>query len=194
MRTHGSFAAVSLAVALVAGPALTWTVSGSPGDAQATSGQITLKNGTVTILCDSGSAAGTMPNGSGLGESLVSSTSSSLSNCKGPAGVTVTISHVGTWTFLARTYVNGVTTGRIGGITATVTAPTCVLTVAGSVGATYTNLTGILKVDPALNVEEEAELTISAVDGCMDLVHDGDHPTASGTFQVDPRTVQISSP
>ena len=109
-----------------AGVAAMWTVK--PG------GVITAKAGTTTLkdtktgsvlTCTSSSGKGTVKKGSGLsGAGIGSITALGFTNCTGPLGLTFTVktTHF-PWKLNANSYKNGVTTGTISGIHATLSGP-----------------------------------------------------------------------
>ena len=120
----------------------------------------------------------------------------SFSNCTGPLGLqfTVKTSHL-PWKLNAKTFKNGVTTGSITGIHATLTGPSCSATVDGTgatanngmVTATYTNSTGKLATTGAGN------LHVYNVNGCAGLINSGDGSSFKGSYAVSPKQT-ITSP
>jgi len=190
----GASAGVALAVAI------TFTIT--PG------GAITGKAGTTTLTdtgtgtklqCTSSTSKGTLKKGSGIsGANLGSITAQTFTNCTGPLGLqlTVTTKHF-PWTLSGTSFnaTTGTTTGFINGIEATVTGPSCSLTVAGTtattpakVKVTYTNSTGKLKV-----LTTGGTLHTWNVNGCAGLIGNGDASTFSGTYTVTPKQT-IKSP
>lgn len=173
----------------------TFTVSGSPGTLTATAGVTTLKNGNVTLTCKTASAGGTIANGTQPGAGIASITSAAFNTCSGPAGLTFTVVPNLPWTLNAVSYDGtDVITGTITGVSAHLQGPGCSADVTGSVAGTYTNTTAVLAIDPALNPAQGTELTMSNVVNCLGLIHNGDHPTFTASYQVAPATIQIVSP
>ncbi|WP_163510698.1 hypothetical protein [Fodinicola acaciae] len=174
----------------------TWTVTGSPGTLTATAGVTTLKDGNVTLTCQSATAGGTIANGSGqAGAGIASITSAAFNTCSGPAGLTFTVQPGLPWSLNAVSYDGSdVVTGTITNVSAHLQGPACTADVTGSVAGTYTNSTAVLKVDPALNGAQGTQLTVSNVVNCLGLMHNGDHPTFSASYQVSPATIHITSP
>jgi hypothetical protein len=174
--------------------AATWTVK--PGGAiTAKAGTTTLKDtNTGSVLsCTSSSGKGTAKTGHGLsGTGIASITALSFSNCTGPLGLTFTVktTHF-PWHLNAKTFKNGVTTGSISGIHATLTGPSCSATGAtannGTVTATYTNSSGKLATTGAGN------LHIYNVSGCAGLINSGDGSSFKGSYAVTPKQT-ITSP
>jgi hypothetical protein len=181
-----------------AGTAATWTVH--PG------GTITAKAGTTTLkdtktgsvlTCTSSSGKGTVKSGSGLsGAGIGSITALSFTNCTGPLSLTFTVktTHF-PWKLSANSFKNGVTTGTISGIHATLSGPSCSAVVDGtsatanngSVTATYTNSTGKLATTGAGN------LHIYNVKGCAGLISSGDGSSFKGSYALSPKQT-ITSP
>jgi hypothetical protein len=178
--------------------AATWTVK--PGGAiTAKAGTTTLKDSNTgsVLTCTASSGKGTAKNGSGLsGTGIASITTLTFTNCTGPLGLkfTVKTTHF-PWKLNAKTFKNGVTTGSITGIHATLSGPSCAATVDGTgasanngmVTATYTNSTGKLAPTGAGN------LHIYNVSGCAGLINSGDGTSFKGSYTVSPKQT-ITSP
>lgn len=99
------------------------------------------------------------------------------------------------WHLNAVSFKNGVTTGTISGIHATLTGPSCSAVVDGTgvsanngkVTATYTNSTGKLATTGAGN------LHIYNVNGCAGLINSGDGSSFKGSYTITPKQT-ITSP
>lgn len=115
-------------------------------------------------------------------------------------GITITITIITTTTiviyFDAVSYSSstGVTSGKITGLEGTVSATGCSATIAGTsattpgtVKATYTNSTGVLKVKPT-----GGTLHVWNVSGCEGLINSGDPITMSAAYKVSPRQTMTS--
>jgi len=184
----------------VATNAITFTVS--PG------GSITAKAGKTTLTdtntgsvlsCTSSSGGGSLKSGSGLsGTGIGSITSLSFSSCTGPLGLTFTVATSGFPYKLNATAFNattGVTTGKITGIKATLTGPSCSASVAGTTATTpgtvkaqYNNGTHKLKI-----LTGGGTLHVWNVSGCAGLINSGDATTFSGAYAISPAQT-ITSP
>jgi hypothetical protein len=191
---------IGVGVGMAAAVNATWSVS--PG------GKITAKAGKTTLTdsstgsvlsCKSSTGGGTLKSGTGLsGTGLGSITSLSFTTCTGPLNLTFTVATSGFPYKLNATSYNsttGVTTGKITGIKATLSGPSCTATVAGTtattagtVKATYTNSTNKLKV-----LTTGGTLHVWNVSGCAGLINSGDATTFSGTYTVTPAQT-ITSP
>jgi hypothetical protein len=194
-------ATAALTVGLAASPALaaTWTVKPG-GNFTATAGQTKLTDTKTkaVLTCKSSKSTGTLKKGKGLpGAGIGSIKTQTFSNCKGPLGLTFTVktSHL-PWKLNAVSFKNGVTTGTITGIHATLSGPACSATVDGTgasanngkVKVTYTNSTGKLKV-----LTTGGNLHVYNVSGCAGQINNGDPTTFSGTYTVSPKHT-ITSP
>lgn len=184
----------------VATNAITFTVSPG-GSITAKAGKTTLtdKNTGSVLSCASSSGGGSLKSGSGLsGTGIGSITSLSFSTCTGPLGLTFTVATSGFPYKLNATAFNattGVTTGKITGIKATLTGPSCSASVAGTtattpgtVKATYTNSTHKLKI-----LAGGGTLHVWNVSGCAGLINSGDATTFVGTYTITPAQT-ITSP
>jgi hypothetical protein len=87
-----------------------------------------------------------------------------------------------------------VTTGTITGLEATVSGTGCSATIAGTsatttgtVRATYTNSTGVLKVLPT-----GGTLHAYNVSGCFGLINNGDPISMSASYKVAPKQTMTS--
>jgi hypothetical protein len=180
------------------GVAATWTVK--PGGAiTAKAGVTTLKDSKTgsVLTCKTSGGKGTVKKGSGLsGTGIGSITALSFNSCTGPLNLTFTVktTHF-PWKLNANSFKNGVTTGTISGIHATLSGPSCSAVVDGTgasanngtVTATYTNSTGKLATTGAGN------LHIYKVVGCAGLVNTGDGSSFKGSYAVTPKQT-ITSP
>jgi len=197
-------AAVALTVSLGAASsgasiATTWTVKPG-GSITGKASKPALKDtatGTV-VTCQAMTTAGTAKSGSGLTNPLGKVTSVTFTNCKGPGSVALTVtasaSKAHPWTLDALTYSQGVTHGKLTGITGSLSGSGCTATVAGTksttpgtVNGTYTNSTHILKASGG-------NLHIWNVGaGCLGLAHNGDPATLKGNVTITPG-LTITSP
>jgi hypothetical protein len=195
----GSAAALTVGLTATSAVAATWTVK--PG------GAITAKSGTTTLTdkktgnkltCSSSSASATLKKGSGLsGTGIGSITKISFSNCKGPLGLTFTVTpgHL-PWKLNAVSFSSGVTHGTITGIHAKLSGSGCSAVVDGTgatanngkVAATYTNSTHKLKI-----LATGGNLHIYRVSGCLGLINSGDGSSYTATYTVSPAQ-KITSP
>jgi hypothetical protein len=193
-----ALSASSALAATTAGTAATWTVKPG-GTITAKAGTTTLKdtNTGSTLTCKTSSGKGTVKSGSGLsGTGIGSITSLGFSTCTGPLNLTFTVktTHF-PWKLNAKSFKNGVTTGTITGIHATLSGPSCSAVVDGTgasanngmVTATYTNSTGKLATTGAGN------LHIYKVVGCAGLINTGDGTSFKGSYTVSPKQT-ITSP
>jgi hypothetical protein len=180
--------------------AITFTVTPG-GSISANAGKTTLKdtNTGSVLTCKSSAGAGTLKSGSGLkGAGIGSITSLSFTTCTGPLNLTFTVASSGFPYPLNATAYNattGVTTGKITGIFATLSGPACTANVAGTtattggtVKATYTNSTDILKILPG-----GGTLHVYGVNGCAGLINTGDATQFTGSYKVTPGQ-KITSP
>jgi hypothetical protein len=177
----------------------TWTVTpGGPITGKNTT-TLTLEDTTTkTVLtCTTSTAGGTAKKGSGLaGAKIAKITSSTFSNCTGPAGLSFTVmtsaSAKTPWHLNATSYnaSTGVTTGTITSISATLSGPDCSALVdgtsstgnTGKVKGTYTNSSGDLKIS-----KTGGNLHIYNVSGCLGLIKDGDASEFNGTYAITPK-------
>jgi len=159
----------------------------------------TLKDSNTgsVLTCKTSSGKGTVKKGSGLsGAGIGSITALSFNTCTGPLNLTFTVktTHF-PWKLNASSFKNGVTTGTISGIHATLSGPSCSAVVDGTsatanngtVTATYTNSTGKLATTGAGN------LHIYKVVGCAGLIATGDRSSFKGSYTVSPKQT-ITSP
>lgn len=199
--------AIAVVVALIGGTtpayAATWTVGPGAAGAFNFSGSAgaTLLTDTTTgtqLTCTSSTAAGNSTRGTGLsGTNIARITSTTFSNCTGPAGITFTVTHSGTWTLNAVSYSGGVTTGTITGISARLSGPLCSATVTGSVQARFTNSNFATPPSAATLqiLTTGSTLRISSVSGCFGLIRNGDAATFSGTYRINnPIPLRVTSP
>jgi hypothetical protein len=101
-------------------------------------------------------------------------------NCAGPLGPVATKLGALPYSIEADSATNtkGQTDVIVGGISASVSMTACTFTVTGSVPGFYTNSTGTLTLTSKLPVMplEQAQLTVSNVNGCAGVIRNGDHP------------------
>lgn len=152
---------------------------------------------TVTVTCTSrgktpaSSASGNIPNGTHRGASPVKvGTTSNLkfNNCTGPLGAVHTKVLAQPYKVFvdSKTNAKGKTDGFITGIKVNVTMTACSFTVTGSAPGYYTNGKHTLTMTSKLPVKAttRARLTVSNVNGCAGVVHNGDHPGFSSTYTL----------
>lgn len=178
---------------------MTWTVKPG-GSVTGKASNPALKDtatGTV-VTCQAMTTAGTAKSGSGLTNPLGKVTSVTFTNCKGPGSVALTVtasaSKTHPWKLNGLTYSNGVTHGKLTGITGSLSGNGCTATVAGTksttpgtVNGTYTNSTHILKAGGGnLHIWHVSS-------GCLGLANDGDPATLKGNVTITPG-LTITSP
>ncbi|MBO2447969.1 hypothetical protein J4573_12770 [Actinomadura barringtoniae] len=207
-------AAVSLTTTSARADDVTFTVSGGTS-ISGTNYQLPVVARDVqtgaAASCDTGSATGTVKNGSGLsGAGLGSLTSVSLTDsstpdgaCLGPSGITLKLDLQGLpWAFNAVSYnsATGVTSGNLSNVKATLTgSDDCVAHITGPGGGfgqiegTYTN--PATAGDPALLGVTTSNLTIADVNEFCDpnLINQGDTIELDGKFEITPK-LTITSP
>jgi hypothetical protein len=188
--TGAAFAAV---LGLAASPAfaLTSVVTGS-----STSGAITASAATPTLTdtttgtkltCTSSSATGNVPNGTHTPVGTISA--ATFATCKGPAGITFTVTAQGTpWSINATGATSGgVTAGSLTGVRAKLSG-LCNATFAGSASSTsgatltgtYTNSTHTLSITGG-------SLKAYSVSGlCLGLINNNDLATFNAKYVVSP--------
>ena len=195
LATTAAVVALSTAPALASTP-LTVKISGG-GKFTATASTTTLSDKGTNVTCKTkgktpaSSASGNIPSGTKTGNSPVKvGTTSNLkfNNCASIAG-TVTTKVESEPYFVAidsKTNSKGQTAGFIGGIKVQVKTFACTFLVTGSAPGYYTNSKHTLTMTPKLPVKvtTKAQLTVSKVQGCLTLVHNGDHPTFSSVFTL----------
>jgi hypothetical protein len=182
-----------------ASTASTWTVKPG-GSITGKASKPALKDtatGTV-VTCQTMTTAGTAKSGSGLTNPLGKVTSVTFTNCTGPGSIALTVqasaSKAHPWKLDALTYSNGVTHGKLTGITGSLSGSGCTATVAGTtsttpgtVNGTYTNSTHILKASGGnLHIWNVSS-------GCLGLAHNGDPATLKGNVTITPG-LTITSP
>lgn len=185
------------AIALVASPAsaATWTVSNpnSNGSYSATnSGSVVLKDTRtgITVTCSTSTASGTALSGTyASGTGLAKITAASFSGCIGPLGIPYTVTPSGfPWSLNGVSYSGGVTTGNVSGISATLTGTGCSLKVTGSAPGTFSNSPATIKFTGG------SGLTITVISGCSGLAATGDPASYTGTYNVNPSGLTVTSP
>jgi hypothetical protein len=183
---------VGLALGVAAAVTTAPDIDISPaGPIKASAGKTTLKdtNTGSVLTCTSSSSSGKL-NVEG-DHTLGSITALSFNNCTG-LGLTFKVTSSGfPWkvTTSAFNATTGVTTGKINGILATLSGPSCSASVAGTtaatpgtVKATYTNSSGVLKA-----LTTGGTLHIYNVSGCAGLLNSGDATQFSASYTVSPR-------
>jgi hypothetical protein len=183
-------AAATAALALSAAPAsavaATFTVSPG-GSITGTAGTTTLKDTTTgnSLTCSSAKATGSLKSGSGLsGTGIGSITGTTFTTCKGPLGLTFTVTQSGTWSVNLTSNSGAVSTGFVSSVKASLSGPDCSATVTGSADASYSNTTGVLTFKSVAGSGHT--LTVSGVSGCLGLINNGDTSTFSGAFTISP--------
>jgi hypothetical protein len=197
-------AAVALTVGLGAASsgastARTWTVKPG-GSITGKASKPALKDtatGTV-VTCQTMATAGTAKSGSGLTNPLGKVISVAFTSCKGPDGIALAVkasaSKAHPWKLDALTYSQGVTHGKLTGITGSLSGSGCTASVAGTksttpgmVNGTYSNSTHVLKASGGnLHI-----WNVSA--GCLGLAENGDPATLKGNVTITPG-LTITSP
>jgi hypothetical protein len=188
-------AAVALgfgAATAMATTATTWSIT--PGGAvTGAAGQTTLKDAkTGTVLkCRSSATKATLKKGSGQANPIGKITSVTFTSCTGPGSLhftaTTSASQTRPWKLDASTFKNGVTHGKITGVTAALSGNGCTATVAGTsakspgtVSGSYSNTTHILTVSGGnLHVWNVSS-------GCLGLINSGDGSTFVGKYTIKP--------
>jgi hypothetical protein len=203
-------AAVAAVVGLSATPAiaatttLTVKVSGG-GSITATTSKTVLTDHGVSVTCTSkgktaaSSATGSIPNGTHTGKAPVkvgTTTKLSFNNCAGPLGAVHTKVLSTPYTIAVDSTTNkaGLTDGIIGPVKVAVSMTGCSFTVTGSSPGYFNNAKHLLVVTSKLPVKPlvKAQLTVSGVKGCFNLVKNGDHPGYTGTYTVS-RKISVKS-
>jgi hypothetical protein len=200
VATAAAAFAVSLgATSSGATTAMTWTVKPG-GSVTGKASNPTFKDtatGTV-ITCQSMTTAGTAKSGTGLTNPLGKVTSVTFTTCVGPDSIALTVtgsaSTAHPWHLDGLSYSNGVTHGKLTGITGSLSGSGCTATVAGTtattpgtVTGTYTNSTHILKASGGnLHVWNVSS-------GCLGLAKNGDPTTLKGNVKLTPGQT-ITSP
>ena len=167
----------------------TATGSGTYTAASTTSLVLTDTTKNQTVTCASGTAAGAVPHLGAATNPLATITSTtwgtSASPCKGPAGLSFTVTQAGTWSLngTVATTTGGVTAGQLTGVSATIAAPGCSFKVTGTVNGSFTNSSQVLAI-----AATGSTLTTSAVSGCFGLVANGDAAKFVGSYKVSAKT------
>jgi hypothetical protein len=188
-------ASAAMAAPATAVPA-TWTVD--PGGAftgAAGTTVLEIQETGIQLSCVSANATGTAASGTGVSNPIATIPDGpgvEFNDCQGPFGLTFEVDHQGTWNLNGASYdaATGVTTGTIDDITAGISGPGCVATVTGSVDATFTNDTDVLRVLPNFT------LLIASVDpanDCLGLIGEGQHASFDGAFTITPG-LTVTSP
>ena len=201
MRKTSAACLATVTAALVVGAgtpafAADWTVT--PGGAvTGTAGTTTLKDtrSGATLTCASSTTNATVQSGSGLsGTAIATVTAATFNTCKGPLGINfnVTQNNVA-YQLNAVSYANGVTSGTLENITATLSGPFCTASVggatatsSGTVNGTYDNSTHTLSVSGG-------DLHVWGVSGCFGLLRTGDAVSYVASYVLSP-ALTITSP
>jgi hypothetical protein len=209
IRKHagrGLFAAAAAAAAIglgattaLAATTLTVKVTGG-GSYTATTTKTVLTDNGVSVTCTSSKATGTIPTKSYKSASPVTvGTAKSLNftKCTGPLGaVTVKVNKLPYSVKVnSKSNSKGQTDGEITGVNTSVSMTACKFNVTGSAPGFYTNSTHKLSLTSKLPIKalNKAQLTVSGVNGCAGLVHNGDHPTYTSTYTLSRKVVIKSS-
>jgi hypothetical protein len=173
-----------------------WTISpGGSFTGNAGTTVLTDVDNGVQLSCESSTAAGTTPSGSGLTNPLAAIPASpgiQFISCTGPFGLSFDVTQEGDWSLVGDTYdpATGLTSGRITNVRAHLTGFACNAVVTGEVHATYDNAGNLAILhDPVA----DATLVISEVDptdNCFGLVGpggaDAHHSTFDGSYLISP--------
>lgn len=211
MRTILSASGVAAVMAIglgattaLATSATTWTIK--PGGAYTSKSGTTTLTDTATgavLTCTSSAANGTLKSGSGKTNPIGKVTSSTFSNCTGPAGLTFSVKTSATstkpWKVNATKYSSGTTTGNISGIHAVLTGTnnTCKATVDGTGATAFNGKVAIrhsnsaatkLKVIKGINLH-----TYNVNAGCLGAINSGDAVTYKATYTLN-KAQKITSP
>jgi len=167
------------------------------GSYTATSSKTVLSDNGVNVTCTSSGTtpasktSGKVPTGTHTATSPVkvgTAAKLSFNNCQGPLGpVHTTVMNLPyTISVDSKTNSKGQTDGIISGAKVKVSMTGCSFIVTGSVPGFYTNGTHKLSVTNKLPITplNKAQLTVSSVSGCLNLVNNGDHPTYVSTYTV----------
>lgn len=173
-----------------------WTVT--PGGAvTGTGGTTTLKDtrSGATLTCASSTTDATVQSGSGLsGTAIATVTAATFNTCKGPLGINLDVTTGAVaYQLNAVSYADGVTSGTLENITASISGLLCSASVAGTtattpgtVTGTYTNSTHTLSVSGG-------NLHIWNVSGCFGLLKAGDPVSYVASYVLSP-ALTITSP
>ena len=157
------------------------------GSTTGASPQIQFNSPNVEMGCDSGTAAGDLFLGSNAtGDDVGSITSSTWTNCVGPFGLPMSVTHAGTWSLnLTGTPTGGVTVGNIDEVNAHVEATgdpeTCSFDVIGSVDGNFNESGQALTITTPTAIG--ALFTVNVV-GCFGLVDEGGPATFEGAYAL----------
>ena len=167
------------------------------GTYTATASKTVLTDNGVSVTCTSTStthastASGKIPTATKTAASPVKiGTAAKLAfhNCSGPLGAVTTMVQALPYAVSvdSKTNSSGQTDGIISGTKVQVSMTGCSFTVTGSAPEFYTNKTHKLSVTNKLPITplNKAQLTVSNVTGCANLVNNGDHPTFVSTYTV----------
>ncbi|WP_405580811.1 hypothetical protein [Streptomyces sp. NBC_01190] len=188
--TGAAFAAV-LGLAAAPAFALTSVVTGSSstGAITATASTPTLTDTTTgtKLTCTSSNATGTVKNGTNTPLGTINTVT--FATCKGPAGITFTVTAAGTpWTLNATGVTSGgVTPGSLTGVRATLSG-LCNATFAGTASSTSgATLTGSYKNSTHTLTINAGSLKAYSVSGlCLGLINNGDLATFNAAYVVSP--------
>jgi hypothetical protein len=189
-------AAVGLSASMAFGAAAPKFTVHPGGKYTAKAGKTVLvDNQTKTKLqCKSASAKGKLRTAKHVaGKNIGTITSSSFNKCTGPLGLTFKVKQSGTWNLNVTKFnkSKGVATGFINNVKATLSGPSCTATVTGATDATFTNKTSTLSVKPV--AKSGHVLKISKVNGCLNLIKNGNTSSFTGSYKITPKQ-RITSP
>jgi hypothetical protein len=187
----GAMAAAFAVVGATPAYALTWTAS--PGGAVTGNAGTTVLTDTSTgtqLTCASSRVTANVNPTDADGIQIATINTVSFTTCRGPAGITFTVSATTPWHLNANSYNpgTGVTNGTVTNIRARLSGFLCSATVTGSVSGTFTNSTDVLQI-----LTSGSTLVISSVSGCFGLIRNGDGATFSGAYTITPGQT-ITSP
>jgi hypothetical protein len=159
---------------------------------EATAGTTVLTNTAngVQLTCTGSDANGVLESSaSGTPAQLGTIENITFDDCSGPLGLSFGVVPGGNeaWTINGESYADGVTTGYIGGVVATLTGIGCEATVEGEAPGTYDNATNTLA--PAPRTGSGHELVVTSVDSsanCFGLISEGDVVTFEAEYSVSP--------
>jgi hypothetical protein len=204
----GSAAALAIglgAASALAATTLTVKVTGG-GSFTGTAAKTVLSDNGVNVTCSSkgstpaSTAKGSIKTGTIKGAAPLKVAPVSglkFNNCTGPLGA-VTAKPVKEPYALrvdSKTNGSGQTAGMITGVSVKVSMTACSFTVTGSAPGYYSNSKHTLTMTPKPPVKlmNTAKLTVSNVNGCAGVVHNGDHPSYTAAYKLKPATVTIKS-
>lgn len=137
-----------------------------------------------TMTCATSVVSGEVTPGSTswLPATFATVTGSTWTNCVGPAGIPLEVTHNGTWNLgINGDTVGGVTPGEVVDIQAHVENPAglCSFDVSGSVAVEFHESDQTLYTDP-----NDAGLTVTNVNGCLGLIDENSSATFDGEYHI----------